>query len=144
MLRPLQLQRSAFPRLPVVFTMLLWGLSASAQQTYTVFPAKPVESRTVAQQPMQHRVTLIVSDSTVKYVVNTLVRQGLAPSELRRRSYTHEASDNPRRQCGRHGGARDCVEGTTWPGGEASTRWDDGQCCVSALAGKVIQPHAGR
>ena len=71
------LHQSAFPRLLTVFTMLAWGLSASAQQTYTVFPAKqqPAGSSTAMAQPTQHKVTLIVSDSTIEYVVNELARQ---------------------------------------------------------------------
>ena len=77
------LRRDAFVRLLAMFPLLLWGLSASAQRTYTVFPArqKPVESSTVAAQPTKHSVTLVVSDSTIKYMINELARQaGLQPS----------------------------------------------------------------
>ena len=49
--------------------------SAPAQVTYSVFPAKSAEQNPAATQPTRHGVTLVLSDSTIKFVVNELARQ---------------------------------------------------------------------
>jgi len=59
--------------------LLVFGCmqSALAQVTYTVFPAVPPQSQAQGVQPTNHGmlVTLDVEDSTMAYVVSTLVRQ---------------------------------------------------------------------
>ena len=59
---------------PVV-SGLLWAIPMPAQVTYTEFPAKPPASSAIPDQPTGHGVTLIVADSTVRFIVNELARQ---------------------------------------------------------------------
>ena len=49
--------------------------SAGAQPSWTVFPAKAVSSSVSVTQPTGHGVTLVLNDSTVRFVVNELAQQ---------------------------------------------------------------------
>ena len=55
--------------------MLVSAMSAIAQISYTVFPVSRVASSSTATQPTGAVVTIHVTDSTLKYVINDLARQ---------------------------------------------------------------------
>ena len=64
-------------RLSLCTIVTLVGGTVASAQSYTIFPAKSVAVSTSAvAQPTGHRVTLIVRDSTIEYVIGALARQG--------------------------------------------------------------------